>query len=91
MAHGFDVVGQVQSNQKPLVGATIFVDGKQVAVSDESGAYKIKALKSGRHAIEAKKEHFYFEKLSPDVTIENPTIPTILVTKYFSKDPFHVV
>lgn len=81
MAEGFDVIGQVQANQKPLAGATIFVDGRQVAISDESGTYKVNALKSGRHTVEAKKEHFYFEKLSPDVSIENPTIPTISVAK----------
>ncbi|KAI6176776.1 hypothetical protein M3Y97_00835400 [Aphelenchoides bicaudatus] len=80
-AEGFDVVGQVQSNKKPLAGVTIFCDGKQVATSDDSGTYRIKALKSGRHTIEGKKEHFYFEKLQHDITIENPAIPAISVTK----------
>jgi hypothetical protein len=79
---GFDVDGQVQIGQKPLDGVSIFVDGKQAAKTDNNGNYKIKALKHGRHVVEAKKEHFYFDKLTHEISIENPTLPVIKVKKY---------
>lgn len=52
---GFTVSGLVLEsiNGKPLVGAKVFLSGKEVALTDKVGKYKIDNIKSGQYLLKA--------------------------------------
>ncbi|KAI6214901.1 hypothetical protein M3Y94_00322600 [Aphelenchoides besseyi] len=80
-ADGFNVVGVVQVNKRPLNAVDILFDGKKVAQTEVDGTYTIERLTTGRHKVEAKLEHYAFKQLDLEISIENAELPPIEVTK----------
>ncbi|KAI6187948.1 hypothetical protein M3Y98_00300800 [Aphelenchoides besseyi] len=80
-ADGFNAVGVVQVNKRPLNAVDIYIDGKKVAQTGIDGTYTIDRLTTGRHKVEAKLEHYTFKQLDLEISIENAELPPIEVTK----------
>lgn len=57
---GFTVSGLVleSAQGKPLVGAKVFLSGKEVAVTDKTGKYKVDNIKSGQYLLKAESRKF---------------------------------
>ncbi|KAJ0791010.1 putative carboxypeptidase-like, regulatory domain superfamily [Helianthus annuus] len=61
---GFSVGGRVvDSEGKGVDGVKIVVDGIERSVTDKNGYYKLDQVTSKQYLIEAKKEHYKFDKL----------------------------
>ncbi|KAI3526880.1 hypothetical protein L1887_06146 [Cichorium endivia] len=61
---GFSVGGRVvDSNGKGVDGVKIVVDGIERSITDKEGYYKLDQVTSKQYLIEAKKEHYKFDKL----------------------------
>ena len=57
---GFTVSGFVRENigGQPLIDVKVFLSGKEVAVTDENGKYKIENIKSGQYFLKADARKF---------------------------------
>ena len=57
---GFTVSGFVRESVegKPLAGAKVFLSGKEVAITDQNGRYKIDNIKSGQYLFKAEARKF---------------------------------
>lgn len=76
---GFTVSGIVlESVQgKPLVGAKVFLSGKEVAVTDKKGRYKIDNIKSGQYLLKAEAPNMQFEEIPVKVSPSSSEMPAI--------------
>ncbi|KAF5820309.1 putative carboxypeptidase-like, regulatory domain superfamily, immunoglobulin-like protein [Helianthus annuus] len=69
---GFSVGGRVvDSEGKGVDGVKIVVDGMERSVTDKNGYYKLDQVTSKQYLIEAKKEHYKFDKLIDFMVLPN--------------------
>ncbi|KAG6575758.1 Nodal modulator 1, partial [Cucurbita argyrosperma subsp. sororia] len=69
---GFSVGGRVvDANDSGVEGVKIIVDGHERAVTDKKGFYKLDQVTSNHYTIEARKEHFKFNKLDNYLVLPN--------------------
>ncbi|XP_076883578.1 uncharacterized protein LOC143532402 [Bidens hawaiensis] len=69
---GFSVGGRVvDSEGKGVDGVKIVVDGVERSVTDKQGYYKLDQVTSKQYLIEAKKEHYKFDKLTDFMVLPN--------------------
>ncbi|KAL8522702.1 hypothetical protein ACS0TY_012875 [Phlomoides rotata] len=69
---GFSVGGRVvDGNGMGVDGAKIVVDGHERSITDKEGYYKLDQVTSKRYSIQAKKEHYKFEKLNDFMVLPN--------------------
>uniref|UniRef100_A0A164YXW9 Carbohydrate-binding-like fold protein n=1 Tax=Daucus carota subsp. sativus TaxID=79200 RepID=A0A164YXW9_DAUCS len=69
---GFSVGGRVvDGNNKGVDGVKIIVDGQEKSITDKEGFYKLDQVTSKRYTIEAKKEHYKFDKLHDFMVLPN--------------------
>ncbi|KAK8998240.1 hypothetical protein V6N11_083633 [Hibiscus sabdariffa] len=61
---GFSIRGRViDANDNGVEGVKILVDGQERSITDKEGYYKLDQVTSNQYMIEAKKEHYKFNKL----------------------------
>nr|XP_043609224.1 nodal modulator 1 [Erigeron canadensis] len=69
---GFSVGGRVvDANGKGVDGVTVVVDGVERSITDKEGYYKLDQVTSKQYQIEAKKEHYKFDKLINFMVLPN--------------------
>ncbi|XP_071689841.1 uncharacterized protein [Rutidosis leptorrhynchoides] len=69
---GFSVGGRVvDSNGKGVDGVKVLVDGVERSITDKEGYYKLDQVTSKQYQIEAKKEHYKFDKLINFMVLPN--------------------
>lgn len=69
---GFSVGGRVvDDNGVGVDRAKVIVDGHERSITDKEGYYKLDQVTSKRYSIEAKKEHYKFERLSDFLVLPN--------------------
>lgn len=69
---GFSVGGRVvDGNDMGVDGVKIVVDGHERSVTDKDGYYKLDQVTSSCYLIEAKKEHYTFDKLKDFLVLPN--------------------
>ncbi|CAK9152882.1 unnamed protein product [Ilex paraguariensis] len=69
---GFSVGGRVvDGNGMGVDGAKVLVDGHERYITDNEGYYKLDQVTSKRYMIEAKKEHYKFDKLKDFLVLPN--------------------
>ncbi|CAK9310181.1 unnamed protein product [Citrullus colocynthis] len=69
---GFSIGGRVvDANDAGVEGVKITVDGHERAVTDKEGFYKLDQVTSNHYTIEARKEHFKFNKLENYMVLPN--------------------
>ncbi|XP_059659411.1 uncharacterized protein LOC132306162 [Cornus florida] len=69
---GFSVGGRVvDGNDAGVDGVKIVVDGHERSTTDKEGYYKLDQVTSDRYTIEAKKEHYKFDKLVDFLVLPN--------------------
>ncbi|PIN15609.1 Metalloproteinase-related collagenase pM5 [Handroanthus impetiginosus] len=82
---GFSVGGRViDSNGIGVDAAKIIVDGDERSVTDKEGYYKLDQVTSKRYSIEAKKDHYKFERLDNFLVL--PNMASIIDIKAISYD-----
>ncbi|KAF9688176.1 hypothetical protein SADUNF_Sadunf02G0169900 [Salix dunnii] len=81
---GFSVGGRiVDGNGMGVEGVKIIVDGHERSATDKEGNYKLDKVTSNRYTIEAKKEHYKFNKLKEFMVLPNmASIPDITAISY---------
>lgn len=81
---GFSVGGRiVDGNGMGVEGVKIIVDGHERSATDKEGNYKLDKVTSNRYTIEAKKEHYKFNKLKEYMVLPNmASIPDITAISY---------
>lgn len=81
---GFSVGGRiVDGNGMGVEGVKIIVDGHERSATDKEGYYKLDQVTSNRYTIEAKKEHYKFNKLKEYMVLPNmASIPDITAISY---------
>ncbi|KAJ6686724.1 NODAL MODULATOR 1-RELATED, partial [Salix purpurea] len=84
MVTGFSVGGRiVDGNGMGVEGVKIIVDGHERSATDKEGNYKLDKVTSNRYTIEAKKEHYKFNKLKEYMVLPNmASIPDITAISY---------
>ncbi|CAH9140431.1 unnamed protein product [Cuscuta epithymum] len=69
---GFSVGGRViDANGEGVDGVKIIVDGQERSVTDNEGYYKLDQVTSKRYNLEAKKEHYKFNRLNDFMVLPN--------------------
>lgn len=69
---GFSVGGRVvDANGKGVDGVKVVVDGVERSITDKEGYYKLDQVTSKQYQIEAKKEHYKFDKLINFMVLPN--------------------
>ncbi|KAH7862687.1 hypothetical protein Vadar_008104 [Vaccinium darrowii] len=87
---GFSVGGRVvDGNGVGVDGVKIIVDGHERCVTDKEGYYKLDQVTSSRYTIEAKKEHYKFDKLKDFMVL--PNMASVVDIKAVSYDVCGVV
>ncbi|KAG5567843.1 hypothetical protein RHGRI_003128 [Rhododendron griersonianum] len=87
---GFSVGGRVvDGNGFGVDGVRIIVDGHERCVTDKEGYYKLDQVTSSRYTIEAKKEHYKFDKLKDFMVL--PNMASVVDIKAVSYDVCGVV
>uniref|UniRef100_A0A5B7C2M8 Putative nodal modulator 1 n=1 Tax=Davidia involucrata TaxID=16924 RepID=A0A5B7C2M8_DAVIN len=82
---GFSVGGRiVDGNGAGVDGVKIIVDGHERSITDKEGYYKLDQVTSDRYTIEAKKEHYKFDKLENFLVL--PNMASIVDIKAVSYD-----
>ncbi|KAI3460746.1 hypothetical protein Pfo_017409 [Paulownia fortunei] len=82
---GFSVGGRVvDGNGIGVDAAKIVVDGHERSITDKEGCYKLDQVTSKRYSIEAKKEHYKFERLNDFLVL--PNMVSIIDIKAISYD-----
>ncbi|KAA8549068.1 hypothetical protein F0562_000752 [Nyssa sinensis] len=82
---GFTVGGRiVDGNGAGVGGVKIIVDGHERSITDKEGYYKLDQVTSNRYTIEAKKEHYKFDKLENFLVL--PNMASIVDIKAVSYD-----
>ncbi|CAK7348450.1 unnamed protein product [Dovyalis caffra] len=81
---GFSVGGRVvDGNDMGVEGVKIIVDGHERSATDKEGYYKLDKVTSNRYTIEAKKEHYKFNKLKEYMVLPNmASVPDITAISY---------
>ncbi|XP_075491887.1 uncharacterized protein LOC142530019 [Primulina tabacum] len=81
---GFSVGGRVVDDSGTGVdNASIVVDDQERSITDKEGYYKLDQVTSKRYSIEAKKDHYKFEKLNDFLVLPNmASIADIKVVSY---------
>ncbi|KAL9239761.1 hypothetical protein vseg_014053 [Gypsophila vaccaria] len=81
---GFSIGGRVVDGYGAGVdGAQLLVDGKERAITDGSGFYKLDQVTSKQYTLEARKKHYIFEILSDLLVLPNmASIPDIKAVSY---------
>uniref|UniRef100_A0A7E4W2T9 Carboxypeptidase regulatory-like domain-containing protein n=1 Tax=Panagrellus redivivus TaxID=6233 RepID=A0A7E4W2T9_PANRE len=78
---GFSTAGAVKAAGKPIVGASVLLNGKVVAETDAQGSYQLKNVKSGSVKLTAQKKDLEFTTHSIELTPSKPALPVIEVAK----------
>ncbi|XP_051142719.1 uncharacterized protein LOC127259427 isoform X2 [Andrographis paniculata] len=87
---GFSVGGRaVDGSGIGVDGAKIIVDGHERSITDKDGYYKLDQVTSKRYNVEARKEHYKFERLSDFLVL--PNMASITDIKAISYDVCGVV
>ncbi|XP_058187876.1 uncharacterized protein LOC131304587 isoform X3 [Rhododendron vialii] len=87
---GFSVGGRVvDGNGFGVDGVRIIVDGHERCITDKEGYYKLDQVTSSRYTIEAKKEHYKFDKLKDFMVL--PNMASVVDIKAVSYDVCGVV
>ncbi|KAL6978261.1 hypothetical protein U1Q18_019929 [Sarracenia purpurea var. burkii] len=87
---GFSVGGRVvDGNGVGVNGVKIIVDGHERSVTDKEGYYKLDQVTSSRYTIEAKKEHYKFDKLKDFMVL--PNMASVVDIKAVSYDVCGIV
>lgn len=82
---GFSVGGRVvDGNNMGVDGVKIVVDGQEKFITDKEGYYKLDQVTSKRYTIEAKKEHYKFDKLHDFMVL--PNMASVVDIKAISYD-----
>ncbi|RAL42059.1 hypothetical protein DM860_011842 [Cuscuta australis] len=69
---GFSAGGRVvDANGEGVVGVKVIVDGHERSITDNEGYYKLDQVTSKRYNLEAKKEHYRFNKLNDFLVLPN--------------------
>ncbi|XP_033218946.1 nodal modulator 2 isoform X2 [Belonocnema kinseyi] len=81
---GFTVSGIVRESidGKPLVGAKVFLSGKEVGFTDQNGRYKIDNIKSGQYILTAEAPNMKFEQKPVKVSPSSSDVPAIQPSSY---------
>ncbi|GMI76019.1 hypothetical protein like AT3G62360 [Hibiscus trionum] len=87
---GFSIGGRViDANDIGVEGVKILVDGQERSITDKEGCYKLDQVTSNHYTIEAKKEHYKFNKLK-DYLVK-PNMASVSDIKAVSYDVCGVV
>ncbi|KAK8650653.1 hypothetical protein V6N13_140281 [Hibiscus sabdariffa] len=87
---GFSIGGRViDANDIGVEGVKILVDGQERSVTDKEGYYKLDQVTSNHYTIEAKKDHYKFNKLK-DFLVK-PNMASVADIKAVSYDVCGVV
>nr|GMD68875.1 nodal modulator 3 [Ipomoea batatas] len=82
---GFSVGGRVvDGNGEGVDGVKIIVDGQERSITDKEGYYKLDQVTSKRYNVEAKKEHYRFNRLNDFLVL--PNMASIAEIKALSYD-----
>ncbi|CAL5423309.1 unnamed protein product [Camellia sinensis] len=87
---GFSVGGRVvDGNGMGVDGVKIVVDGHERSITDKDGYYKLDQVTSSCYLIEAKKEHYTFDKLKDFLVL--PNMASVVDIKAVSYDVCGIV
>ncbi|XP_039273388.2 BOS complex subunit NOMO1-like [Styela clava] len=81
---GFSVTGLVRDTVggNPVANAQVLVNGKQQAVTNEKGLYRLQHMNSGIYKITLEKEDIFFPESSVRVGSDTPRLPDIVANKF---------
>lgn len=81
---GFRVSGRVLEHPSGsgLVGAKVYLNDKQVAITGDEGSYNLENIKTGMYRLTAESDHLGFERLSVRISPNTPSLPDIVASSY---------
>ena len=81
---GFSAHGRViDRNGAGIAGAKVLVDGRQSAVTDSKGVYRLEGVAAGSYTIEVTKEHHGFQTLkNVELSAAHVNVPEIVVLRF---------
>lgn len=83
---GFSVTGRVldapSPHGKPVIGAKVFVNSKEQAITNEKGQYRLQHMNRGRYKISLEKEDIFFPISAVRVGPDTPRLADIVADRF---------
>ncbi|XP_011500341.1 PREDICTED: nodal modulator 3 [Ceratosolen solmsi marchali] len=82
---GFTISGKVMASINPLIplaGAKVYLSNKQIAITDNNGAYKTDNVKAKQYMLHAEANDMQFEEKLIKISPSNPELPVITPIAY---------
>lgn len=82
---GFSASGRVllsQQNKKGISGASIKLNGKQIATTDATGSYTLKNIKEGTYTIQVSAQDLQFQDHTVKISMTSPNVPEVHVSGF---------